>query len=318
MAEFVRKKRFYRYKDEQCKKFLSRDFSKKCAYCKIREGDLAGPDSFEKDHFFPLKKGGEDGYDNLYYSCRSCNGKSGKSDKWSETLLDPCKDDIWDVHVKVDDNFKCKELTEQGKEYKNTFKLNRKSYVNIRRKIANHQSELHEKVAKYKQLSQELIALGPEAFDVQYLTNDIHEWERILEYGVNYRMSENAFDEDVDERIFCALAEVGIVECVDRDYDLFYEISIGDNKYLCYVEMVEFDLGVNGSARKFISTEKLSVWRNINKQEKILIILYNSSNQQVYFVKLDDVLESSGAKNEDRCGYSVTEENHISKLNIVS
>ena len=54
MAEFSRKKRFFKYRDKYCKKFLSRDFARKCAYCKIREGDLAGPDSFEKDHFLPV------------------------------------------------------------------------------------------------------------------------------------------------------------------------------------------------------------------------------------------------------------------------
>ena len=84
-----------KYNDSRCKKFLSKDFNRKCAYCKIREGDLAGPESFEKDHFFPIAKGGKDDYENLYYSCVSCNGKAGKSDTWSQTLLDPCKDDIW-------------------------------------------------------------------------------------------------------------------------------------------------------------------------------------------------------------------------------
>lgn len=80
MAEFLRKKRFLKYNDSRCKKFLSKDFNRKCAYCKIREGDLAGPESFEKDHFFPIAKGGKDDYENLYYSCVSCNGKAGKSD----------------------------------------------------------------------------------------------------------------------------------------------------------------------------------------------------------------------------------------------
>ena len=78
MAEFLRKKRFFKYNDSRCKKFLSKDFKKRCAYCKTREGDLAGPESIEKDHFFPLAKGGKDNYENLYYACSSCNGRAGK------------------------------------------------------------------------------------------------------------------------------------------------------------------------------------------------------------------------------------------------
>ena len=53
MAEFLRKKRFLKYNDSRCKKFLSKDFNRKCAYCKIREGDLAGPESL----FFSNSKG---------------------------------------------------------------------------------------------------------------------------------------------------------------------------------------------------------------------------------------------------------------------
>lgn len=317
MAEFVRRKRFLKYNDDRCKKFLSRDFSKRCAYCKIREGDLAGPDSFEKDHFFPVTKGGEDKYDNLYYSCQNCNGKSGKSDNWSETLLDPCKDDIWDVHVKVNDKFKCEELTLQGKEYIKTFKLNRKSYVNKRKMIANHQKELNDKVAVYKQLCQELIASGSAADAEQILLRDVKECERILENGVNYRMSEYAFDEDVDELICSALSEVGTVECVDRDYDLFYELSADDNKYLCYVEIGEINFGTDGSAKKFISTEKLGIWESINQQEKILVIVFNDNDQNVYFVKLDEILVLPGVKNVEKCAYFVRAENEISRLNFV-
>lgn len=51
-GRILKEKRFLKYNDSRCKKFLSKDFNRKCAYCKIREGDLAGPESFEKDHFF--------------------------------------------------------------------------------------------------------------------------------------------------------------------------------------------------------------------------------------------------------------------------
>lgn len=315
MAEFVRRKRFFKYNDAQCKKFLSKDFMKRCAYCKIREGDLAGPDSFEKDHFFPVTKGGEDKYENLYYACKRCNGKSGKSDKWSDTLLNPCKDDIWNVHVRVNDKFKCEDLTPQGDEYIKTFKLNRKSYVTIRRLISNHQKELKEKVETYKQLCQELIESGNAIGAEQILLNDINENERILKEGANYRMSENAFDEDIDELIFAALSRVGTVQCVDRDYDLLYELSTSNGKYLCYTEIGDINFGTDGKAKKYIATEKLVSWDSINQQEKILVVLFNNIDQKVYYVELDELLILPGKDNAERCLYYVPKTNEISTLN---
>ena len=316
MAEFIRKKRFFRYHDDRCKKFLSRDFSRRCAYCKIREGDLAGPENFEKDHFLSVTRGGQDKYDNLYYSCKSCNGRAGKSDHWSATLLDPCKDDIWNVHVMVTDKFKCKELTPQGDEYIKTFKLNRRSYVNKRKIIANHQKELQDKIVEYRKLCQELIELGVAASAEQFLMNDMREWEKVIKYGVNYRLSENYFYEDIDELICSALSSVGSVECVDRDYDLFYELNIHSDKYLCYVEIAEVAFETDGCAKKFISTEKLGVWKDINEKEKILIIIFNKIDRNAYFVKLDEILELEGAKNVEKCAYFLKEENKIDKLKL--
>lgn len=317
MAEFVRKKRFFKYNDVQCKKFLSKDFMKRCAYCKIREGDLSGPDSFEKDHFFPVKKGGEDKYENLYYACTSCNGKSGKSDKWSETLLNPCKDDIWNVHVNVNDKFKCEDLTPQGDEYIKTFKLNRKSYVKIRRSISEHQKELKGKIETYKKLCQELIESGSSKVVEQILLNDINESERILEEGANYRMSEIAFDKEMDELICTELSKAGVLEYVDRDYDLLYELSTNNGKYLCYLEVCDINFGTDGKAKKYIATEKLKAWESINQKEKILVVLFNCIDQIVYYVELDELLTLPGRNNAEKCLYYVLKDNKVSSLNLV-
>ncbi len=308
MAEFIRKKRFFKYNDKYCKEFLRKDFAKKCAYCKIREGDLAGPENFEKDHFFPISKGGEDKYDNLYYACKSCNGKSGKSDNWSSMLLDPCKDDIWDVHVKVNANFVCEELSDQGDEYIKTFKLNRKSYIDRRRIISNHQKELRDKVLEYERLCQQLVELGSLNGVAQSLWDDVQEYKKIIELGVNHRFSEEVHDEGTDEKVYSALKKMGTVEYVDKDYDLFYELITTSNKYFCNVEVTELAFDSNGVAQKYISIEKLRVWEIINKQEKILIIIFNRIDQEVYVVSLDEILKSSGINNANRCAYYVKRE----------
>lgn len=314
MAEFSKKKRFLKYRDKRCKKFLSRDFAKKCAYCKIREGDLSGPDSFEKDHFIPVSKGGSDEYDNLYYACTSCNGKAGKSDFWSNTLLDPCRDDILGIHISLSDDFRYEYITEQGEEYIKTFKLNRKSYVIKRRVIAKHQMELQEKLKQYIILC-DAIADTVGGVDIKHiLEEDIKEIEAVIKYGVNYRMSENAFDEDIDKLIYEILSKVGKVECVDRDYDLFYQLEIGNNKYLCYIDIDEIEFNISGKAKRYISTEKLKIWKGIEAIEEILIITFNEKDRNLYFTRLKDILQLKGVNNLEKCGYDLIQNNRVEKL----
>ena len=249
MAEFLRKKRFLKYNDSRCKKFLSKDFNRKCAYCKIREGDLAGPESFEKDHFFPIAKGGKDDYENLYYSCVSCNGKAGKSDTWSQTLLDPCKDDIWNVHIKLSENCQIEALTIQGKEYIRTFKLNRKSYVVRRRTIETQQTELREKLKEYEEIVAKLLETENFKSDGEFLEKDIDEWKHILDEGANYRMTKNAFDNEIDELIVRKLKKVGEVKEVDEDYDLLYELEYNGETFLCHVAMIDIKIEKTSSPK---------------------------------------------------------------------
>lgn len=314
MAEFIRKKRFFKYRDKRCKKFLSRDFAKKCAYCKIREGDLAGPDSFEKDHFIPVSNGGSDEYDNLYYACTSCNGKAGKSDSWSKTLLDPCRDNIWGIHISLSDDFRYEDITEQGDEYIKTFKLNRKSYVIQRRVIAKHQKELQEKLEQYIILCDAIVDVVGGVEIKRILEEDIKEIESVIKYGANYRMSENVFDEDIDKLIYEILSKVGKVECVDRDYDLFYQLEIGNNMYLCYIDIDEIEFNISGKAKRYISTEKLKIWKEIEATEEILIITFNEKDRNVYFTRLKDILQLKGVNNLEKCGYDLIQNNRVEKL----
>ena len=169
----------------------------------------------------------------------------------------------------------------------------------------------------YKQLCQELIESGSAIGAEQILLNDINESEKILEEGANYRMSENAFDESIDELVCTELSRAGTLECVDRDYDLLYELSTNNGKYLCYVENCDINFGTDGKAKKFIATEKLISWDSINQQEKILVVLFNNIDQKVYYVELDELLTLPGKDNEERCLYYVLKENEISRLNLV-
>ena len=49
--------------------------------------------------------------------------------------------------------------------------------------------------------------------------------KHILDEGANYRMTKNAFDNEIDELIVRKLKKVGEVKEVDEDYDLLYELE---------------------------------------------------------------------------------------------
>lgn len=300
---------------QDVKKFLSKDFNRKCAYCKIREGDLAGPESFEKDHFFPIAKGGKDDYENLYYSCVSCNGKAGKSDTWSQTLLDPCKDDIWNVHIKLSENCQIEALTMQGKEYIRTFKLNRKSYVVRRRTIETQQTELREKLKEYEEIVAKLLETENFKSDGEFLEKDIDEWKHILDEGANYRMTKNAFDNEIDELIVRKLKKVGEVKEVDEDYDLLYELEYNGETFLCHVAMIDIKIEGGDKIKKYISVDKIRAWESVGVADKVLLIFFNQQDQEVYYYKVRDILQFGEIKNVTKCGYDLDAMHVIEKLN---
>ena len=305
MAEFIRKKRFLNYKSKNCKKFISKDFVKQCAYCRIREGDLGGPDSFEIDHFKPQNIGGGDEYDNLYYICTTCNGQAGKSDYWSSTLLDPCEDDIYNVHVELASNYELKEMSPQGKEYVDTFRLNRKSYINRREIIDKHKRDLYKKLKDYEELCEKL---GLE----EILKEDIIDTKNIIEFGANYRVTINNFDEDIDSMIMQELKTVGDLKEINEDYDLYYQLECNGIEFKCHSMIDEVCFDSQGKCLRYISTKKISIWKEIDKYIPILIIVYNKLDDTIYYVHFSDILANKGIDNESRCGY------YIEKSNILS
>lgn len=294
---------------------MSIDFNKKCAYCKIREGDLAGPESFEKDHFFPIAKGGKDDYENLYYSCASCNGKAGKSDTWSQTLLDPCKDDIWGVHIKLSKDYKYEELTAQGKEYIRTFKLNRKAYVTRRRTIETQQIELRERLEVYEKIVDVLLSKDEFSTKGNVFEKDICELKHILEEGVNYRMAINAFDDEIDKLIVQKLESVGKVKYVDKDYDLLYELEHNGEIFLCHINMIDINFEGKDKVKKYIAMDKICAWKSAGVVDKVLLIFFNQHDQKVYYHKVRDILKLNGIKNSTKCGYSLDTMHVIENLN---
>jgi len=309
MAKFNKKKRFLYYNDAECKKYLRKDFCKQCAYCLIREGDLAGPDSFEKDHFKPKALGGTDFYDNMYYSCRSCNGATGKSDTWSETLLDPCKEDILGPHIILTEDYVFIPKTVEGAEYIRTFKLNRKSYINKRRLISEHQLNAQYSIERLEVLLREQQEKGNTKIETT-IKSLIEEKKLIIRYGANYLMSLNSEDEIEERKIIEKMSNIGDVEYIDGDYDLAYKLQISGQVYYCYLEICDFSF--NGKDfNKYIKNEIISVWNTLKIRNSILVLLFNRNDEELYYIGLKSLNENSNIDNPKRCSYKISEKNKL-------
>jgi HNH endonuclease len=74
----------------QYRDWLRDEFRFRCVFCLVREQWTQCKSLFDIDHWEPraLKPNLENDYDNLLYSCRTCN-----SDKSSSLIPDPCKCD---------------------------------------------------------------------------------------------------------------------------------------------------------------------------------------------------------------------------------
>lgn len=305
MAEFTRKVRFTNYNDNRCKGVLRKDFLRRCAYCRCREGDLGGSARFEKDHFHPKSKGGSDAYNNLFYACKECNGKSGKSDYWSDTLLNPCEHDIWGVHIKLNQKYVCEPLTSSGKEYITALKLNRKSYVKRRRTIADINKELNNELIETESICQELINERKDERIIKHLNRQILELRKKIELGDAYKSCEADNDDECLRETLRALDKIGKVIERDGNYDLDYELINGDTKYYCNIEYDKLSFNADGMAKKYISNEKIDAWKIINEKEKVMLVIYDTNDHSIYGILLDDVLGQIEQTNKTRYAYSI-------------
>lgn len=299
MAEFERKKRYIKYNQDECKFFLRKDFQKQCAYCLIKEADIGNPDNFEKDHFVPQKSGiigrvhekyfGENfdvnNYYNLYYCCQRCNGRSGKSNKWSSTLLDPCTDDIWGKHIKRLGNEVLEALTIEGDEYIRTFKLNSLRAIKIRQGIESQRQSI----------KRHLEAL--EGFIQSHTDDDkLTHWLRSerekdlqkLEYGTNYDPGIYYLEEDSMLEAEAILSKYSIVKG-DGDYELDYVIRLEGKTY--YVKLIlQQELSfINGEKGFYLPLIQVQDWGERN----VLICCYDIKNKKLYYLDFQSYLSKN-------------------------
>ena len=123
----------------KAREYLRRDFDQRCAYCTIHERHAGGLEHFWIDHFRPLSAGGSiNGYDNLYWSCMSCNHIKGS--QWPSTsefangyrFADPCREQDYGYHFQEDSQGLLAAQTRCGEYHIARLLLNREARVRDR------------------------------------------------------------------------------------------------------------------------------------------------------------------------------------------
>src|SRR5438046_10063289 len=145
MAIFQRRSNPPSYTDfQRYKPLLRADFSYRCAYCLLHEGDeLAGGfHHFQIDHFRPKShpafKHLISNYSNLYYSCQWCN--RAKWETWPSDsekasgyeFVDPCKADLYLTHARLREDGKLESKTNAGEYSIGEIRLNRRMFIKLR------------------------------------------------------------------------------------------------------------------------------------------------------------------------------------------
>ena len=312
MAEFERKKRYIKYDQSCCKFFLRKDFHKQCAYCLIREADIGNPDNFEKDHFVPqtggmvgrvhTKYSGEefdvDNYYNLYYCCQRCNGRSGKSNKWSPSLLDPCADDIWDIHIKRLENGFLQALTDRGEEYISIFQLNSKKAIEYRQKIEQGSKTIKDHLAALEGFI-EKYARDPALLEwfSKERENDLEK----LKYGIHYDSNASYLDESSVAEAEAILSKYQIVKN-KGDYELDYTIKIQEVEYEVKLVINDGIKFLHGEKGFYLPVRQVEDWNDKN----VLICHYDTQNKKMYYLNFHNYLQNNPVnKSQERYFYKI-------------
>lgn len=262
--EYCRPKRYVTYKSKKCKKYLEKDFNHECAYCKFKEILSINRDGWEIDHFKPVSKfknwEGIDKYENLFYSCKTCN--NNKDNEWSETLLNPCKDDIYGVHIRENEAREMIPLTERGKEYIETLKINATQSVLRRKKLAE--------LKKLRELAEKLEENKEKIEDICYETEDDVYVKKFQEILSSYNIK----------------STYGLYE-----YDLDFKLIYNNKEIFCDLEF-EPDLKfVKHKKSKRILKEKIKDWINLDRN--VCYILMDITLNRLYYYRVSGNIERS-------------------------
>ena len=133
------------YKAYQSFKIWLRDeFKFRCIFCLVRERWYPnGHAAFSVEHLKPqhIDKRGLLDYENLYYSCLTCN--SVKRAVWP--IADPCRD-AYSNHLSVRSDGTVDALSRQGQILRHTLQLNEQRRIEFRRRMLNLFADLQSRI----------------------------------------------------------------------------------------------------------------------------------------------------------------------------
>lgn len=295
--EYQRKYRWANYQTPKCKEYLRNDFSHECAYCRLQEKEVGLVDAnyFEIDHFRPQSDGDRafnpHSYSNLYYACEKCN--SEKSDTWSEILLDPCKEDIFSGECppitggyNANTLYKYIEQNDRGGYYIDTFKLNSRHHIRIRKRRINRQNNIHQ-----------IDTLIDEILHKFKSKNNLENLEQLIEQLDNLRLSKkeelsNLSKDEQFESVENYLTSRNVKnDAVFEEYNMDIKIKIDEVSYYCELVVDNSDTD-NEVKQKFLDTEKLTIWF-----EKLIyqfgILYYYPKLDKLYFYPISNLITKS-------------------------
>lgn len=293
--EYVRKYRWANYLTPKCKEYLRNDFSHECAYCKLQEQEvgIAGQYIFEIDHFKPqrLKLPDVHQYHNLYYACSKCNKE--KSDIWDEKLLDPCVDDIFSgdnpaiIEGTQENQYKYTAQNDRGEFYINTFKLNSRAQIRIRKARENHQKNIY----TINTLIDEILMKSQNNEKLQDL-GDLVSQLNILK---NLHSQEMTFPKD---ELFVKAEEYLTARKIEsrwvfEEYNMDMKLKINDDTYYCEL-IVDDSEQERTEYRKNLSMEKLRVWFQKLKCN-FGVLFYFPKVNRMYFYAVSNNLDLLGS-----------------------
>lgn len=295
--EYQRKFRWANYKTPKCKVYLRNDFSHECAYCKLQEKEVGFIDQsyFEIDHFRPQSD--DDPafnphlYRNLYYTCKKCNGE--KSDVWSEMLLDPCKEDVFSgtcpaITGGYDANalYKYVAQNDKGSYYIDTFKLNSRYHIRIRKRRINKQNNIRQIDILIDEILHKLDS-RKKFVCLEQLIKQLDQ----LRLNKKKELSKLSRDKDFESvEKYLTLRNIKN-SVVLEEYNMDIKIKKEEISYYC--ELIVDDAANNNELKlKFLDTEKLKVWfENLTYQFGILY--YYSKLDELYFYPISKLIKKS-------------------------
>lgn len=176
------------------KPILQAEFSRTCVYC--RKSDCLDSYGFGVDHYKPVSKFGQSAYvyNNLYYSCNSCNLKKSnywptKEDRNLDCFIPNPSDHIMLVHLRMVNNI-VESNTTAGKFTIDLLRLNSDQAVTYRRSISKAILALKvELTNKYELIGdlQHILEQEPDhskivevTHDIEALNSEIEEIQQVL------------------------------------------------------------------------------------------------------------------------------------------